>query len=128
MVVDPLVSGLNSILAKGRNSLNNLQQLLLRFRSGPIASTFDIAKMYNNLQIDKSHLCYQLFLWKDNLDPDPPLQYMVFTRAMYGVVCTGNQAESAIRIAAEHIKETHPMGAKAVCEQIYVDDGLPIAI
>ena len=127
MVVDPLVSGLNAILAKGQNSLNNLQQLLLRFRGVPIVATFDIAKMYNNLFLEVDNYQYQLFLWKENLDPDAELKYMVFLRAMYGVVCTGNQAETSIRRAAKHYQDIYPLGAAAIMNEVYVDDGLPTA-
>ena len=44
---------------------------------------------------------------------------------MYGVTCTGNQAETAIRRAAKHFEEKYPLGAHAILSQTYVDDGLP---
>ena len=46
---------------------------------------------------------------------------------MYGVVSTGNQAETSIRLAAEHYKDTCPPGASSICDEIYVNVGLPNA-
>ena len=51
MVVDSRTSGLNDHLAKGLNTLNNLQQLLIKFRSYKHIGSFDISKMYNMLYI-----------------------------------------------------------------------------
>jgi len=128
MVVDPLVSHLNEFLAKGKNQLQNLQSLLLEFRSYPYVAGFDITKMYNNLWMDPRDFCYNLFLWIDELNPENPVEIWVFTRAMYGVVSTGNQAESAIRRAARKLEDEFPLGAEAIINHVYVDDGLPHAL
>ena len=127
IVVDPLTSGLNNFLAKGVNTLQNLQQLMLDFRMWPHVAAFDIQKMYNNLHIEEEDLCFMLFLWVDNLDPTGKIKLMVFTRAMYGVVSSGNQAETSIRRAATHYMSKYPLGAQMILSHIYVDDGLPVA-
>ena len=44
---------------------------------------------------------------------------------MYGVTCTGNQAEIAIRHAATHFQEIYTLGAEAILECTYIDNGLP---
>ncbi|HIM99666.1 MAG TPA: hypothetical protein EYM61_00620 [Deltaproteobacteria bacterium] len=125
MVVDPRMSGLNEYLAKGINTLNNLQQIMLEFRSWPIVATYDIHKMYNSLFIEEASLCYQLYLWTPNLDPNGPIIVMVFTRAMYGVVSSGNQSETGIRRCAMENEIAYPLGARAIKFNQYVDDGLP---
>ena len=123
VVVDPLSSRLNIHLAKGVNTLQNLQQLLLDFRTHKHTSTFDIQKFYNALYIEEEHLCFQLFLWVEDLDPEGDVIIMVFSRAMYGVVSTGNQAETAIRRGAVHYQIEKPLGAQCILTHIYVDDG-----
>ncbi|XP_066932960.1 uncharacterized protein [Clytia hemisphaerica] len=60
---------LNDLLAKGRNTLNRLQEVLIRFFIHPIAMHTDIKKMYNTIKLDESHWCYQRYVWEANLDP-----------------------------------------------------------
>ena len=64
-------------------------------------------------------------LFIDDMDPNGEVEIYVLVRAMYGVTCTGNQAETAIRRAARHFQEEYPLGAEAILERTYVDDGLP---
>ena len=125
MVVDSRTSGLNDHLAKGLNTLNNLQQLLLRFRSFKHIGSFDISKMYNMLYIEESHLQYQLILWVDALDPNKEIEVWVMMRAIYGTVSSGNQAEVAIRRGAAKMQDQCPEGAYTIIYETYVDDGVP---
>ena len=87
------MSHLNSFLAKGVNTLQSLQELILNFRSWKCCGTYDIAKMYNNLFIEEDHLKFQLILWSEDLDPSNEVEIYCLTRTMYGVTCSGNQAE-----------------------------------
>ena len=125
MVVDSRTSGLNEHLAKGLNTLNNLQQLLLRFRSYEHIGSYDISKMYNMLFIEPSHLQYQLILWVDEMDPKNETEVWVMMRAIYGTISSGNQAEVAIRRGASVLQDKYPEGAHTIIEETYVDDGIP---
>ena len=125
MVVDSRTSGLNDHLAKGLNTLNNLQQLLLKFRSYKYIGSFDISKMYNMLYIEESHLQYQLILWVDEMNPENEVEVWVMLRAIYGTVSSGNQAEVAIRRGATELEQEHPQGAHTIIHETYVDDGVP---
>ena len=125
MVVDSRTSGLNDHLAKGLNTLNNLQQLLIKFRSYKYIGSFDISKMYNMLYIEESHLQYQLILWVDEMNPENEVEVWVMLRAIYGTVSSGNQAEVAIRRGATELEKDHPQGAYTIIHETYVDDGVP---
>ena len=57
---------LNDILAKGRNNLNNLQEIL--WSTKPTAIHSDITKMYNTIQLKESDWCYQRYLWQEELE------------------------------------------------------------
>ena len=125
MVVDSRTSGLNDHLAKGLNTLNNLQQLLIKFRSYKYIGSFDISKMYNMLYIEEAHLQYQLILWVDEMNPDNEVEVWVMLRAIYGTVSSGNQAEVAIRRGATKLEKDYPQGAYTIIHETYVDDGVP---
>ena len=125
IVMDSRSSGFNDWLAKGINSLNNLQVLVLLWRTFLACGTFDISKMYNMLHIDPAHLCYQLVLWRDQMDPASPIEIWVITRAIYGTISSGNQAEVAIRRGATHFQNDYPEGAHTIIHETYVDDGMP---
>ena len=123
--MDSRQSGLNNFLAKGLNSLNNLQMLIMLWRTYKHVGTFDIGKMYNMLHIDDAHLCYQLILWQDQMEPTNPVEIWVVTRAIYGTISSGNQAEVAIRRGATHFQNELPEGAHTIIHETYVDDGMP---
>ena len=125
MVMDSRCSGLNEHLAKGHNTLNNLQMLLIKFRAYRHAGSYDISKMYNMLRIEESHLCYQMILWVDQMDPNREVEVWVIQRAIYGTVSSGNQAEVAIRRGANALSNRYPEGAYTIIYETYVDDGLP---
>ena len=57
---------LNSLLAKGRNNMNKLVELGIRWQIGKHAFYTDIRKMYNIIRLDKDDWCYQLYLWDDD--------------------------------------------------------------
>ena len=63
---------LNGILAKGRNNLASLINVLLKFRCSKAAFTCDIRMAYNNLKLHHDHIRHQLYLWKEDLDPSSP--------------------------------------------------------
>ena len=115
---------LNDLLAKGRNTLNRLQEVLIRFFIHPIAMHTDIKKMYNTIKLDESHWCYQRYVWQDSLDPSKIPQEKVVKTLIYGVKSSGNQAEYGLRRVAELSKAEYPEIEELVKRDIYVDDCL----
>ena len=49
LVVDPTMSGLNILLAKGENNLGNIFDILTRSRTNQFSWAADISKLYNML-------------------------------------------------------------------------------
>merc|ERR1719239_43930 len=92
MIVDPTMTGLNLILAKGENRLGNLAEILIRNRVKRFAWSSDISKMYNQLKLNESAYPYSLFLFNQALQSDIPPDVWVMLVAWYGVTPTGNQA------------------------------------
>ena len=68
LVVDPTMSGLNILLAKGENNLGNIFDILTRSRTNQFSWAADISKLYNMIHLDVSALPFSLFLWMQMLN------------------------------------------------------------
>ena len=122
LVVDPTMTGLNEILAKGSNMLSKIPELLVNFRSHKFSWNTDISKLYNQLHLNNASLPYSLFLYHESLDPATPPEVWVMSRAWYGVVSTGNQAGVAMEFLANTFKEEFPAAYDPLMRWRYVDD------
>ena len=81
----------------------------------------DIQKMYNAVYLDKSHWCYQMYLWNNEFEMDNP-EWKVITTLIYGVKSSGNQAECAVRKTAKLMESKYEQVSEIVHKDIYVDD------
>ena len=106
----PTPSGysLNDILAKGRNNLNKLQELLTRWTIHHVALHTDVLKMYNTIRLDEKDWRYQLYFWHPNLELNKQPELKVIKIMIYGLRSSGNQAEYALRKVANVSKEEFP--------------------
>ena len=122
----PTCSGysLNDILAKGRNSMNKLVEIFIRWRKHRYGFHTDVRKMYNSVKLDSDDWCLQRYLWKNNLDENEPLEEKVIKTLIYGVRSSGNQAECGLRRTALLSKDEYPKVCKIIHEDVYVDDCL----
>jgi len=76
---------LNDILAKGKNGLNKLQEIVTRWSAHPIGIHTDISKMYNTIRLDERDWCLQRYVWEQNLDPSKIPEEKVIKTLIYGV-------------------------------------------
>ena len=113
---------LNSILAKGSNSLNSLQAITIRWATYPHAFHSDVQKMYNKVHLDSSHWCYQLYLFSKNLDVGDIPEWKVIKTLIYGVRPSGSLAQCALRRTVELCKEAYPLAYNPVMFDTYMDD------
>ena len=122
----PTSSGysLNDILAKGRNSMNKLLEIFLRWRGYRMAFHTDIQKMYNSVKLRESDWCFQRYLWQENLDPTQPPEEKIIKTLMYGIKSSGNQAETALRETVKLFRHKYPEVFRVINEDVYVDDCL----
>ena len=121
LVVDPTMSGLNIVLAKGENNLGNIFDILTCSRTNQFSWAADISKLYNMLHLDYSAL-FSLFLYHTSMDGSIKPDVYVMTWAWYDVVPTGAQAAVAIRLLAELSSSDHPDAIEVLSKDIYVDD------
>ena len=125
MVVDPTMTGLNLMLAKGENRLGKMNEILIRNRAKSHAWSSDISKMYNQLQLNESSYPFSLFLYYSSLDPDIEPEIWVMLVAWYGVVPTGNQAGFAIEDLATNARPGFDIAKEPLMKDRFVDDLAP---
>ena len=125
IILNPSMTWLNLILAKGVNMLPMISSVLYRFSCHREAWGTDISKMYNQLYLAESDYPYSLFLFHESMDPATEPVVYVLTRAWYGVSSTGNQAGAAIDRLAKENASTFPMALGPLTKDRYVDDCLP---
>ena len=113
---------LNCLLAKGRNNMNKLVELGIRWQIRRYAFHCDIRKMYNTTRLNEDHWCYQLYLWDNDLSQEREPKVKVIKTLIYGVKSSGNQAERGIRETGNLMKEGYPRQNEMIHDDIYVDD------
>ena len=115
---------LNDILAKGRNSMNRLQEIVIRWSIHKVAYHTDIKTMYNRIKLREQFWCLQRYIFHEDLDPRKIPEEKIIKTLIYGVKCSGNIAELAIRETAELSKEEYPEVNEVIQKDIYIDDCL----
>ena len=113
---------LNDVLAKGIKSLNSMLGIYLSFRCWRVALHTDAKKLYNHVKLRVAHWRFQLYYWHENLDISEPPELKVIKTLIYGLKSSGNQAECALRMLAELLKDKYPEAARAIIEDTYMDD------
>ena len=113
---------LNSLLAKGGTSLNNLQNIMIRWSSYPNAFHSDVQKMYNRVMLDQAHWCYQLYLFSKDLSLNDHAEWKVIKTLIYGVRPSGSLAECALRRTFELCRDQYPLGYRPIMFDTYMDD------
>ena len=120
----PTASGyaLNDVVAKGKNNMNVLLEIFIRWRMYRFAFHTDVRTMYNCIKLEQAYWCFQRYLYQKDLDPEEDEEEKVITTAIYGVSSSGNQAERGLRLTAELNKEEYPEVYEIVRRDTYVDD------
>ena len=111
----------NDIVAKGKNSLNALVEIFLKWRCHLVAYHTDVRTMYNCIRL-REDWCYQRYLFQEDLDPTKEPEEKVIKTCIYGVRSSGNQAERGLRLTGELNKEKYPEVNEIIRKDIYIDD------
>jgi hypothetical protein len=123
----PTASGksLNDILPKGRNNLNKLQEIFIRWMVFPVGFHTDIQTMYPSVHLRREDWCYQRYWWNSQLDPSKPPEEKVIMTCIFGIKCSGNIAEKSLRLVAELSKKEYPEVYDIIRHDTYMDDSVP---
>ena len=114
----------NSVLPKGKNTLNKLVEIFLRWFIYKIGFHTDIKKMYNSIQLRKQDWTYQRHIFHPELYKKKIPHEKVIKTLIYGVRPSGNQAEHALRETAKLSKDLYPDVYRIVYKDTYLDDCL----
>lgn len=113
---------LNDIVAKGKNNMNKLVEIAIRWMTHHVGIHTDIQKMYNAVRLQEEHWCLQRYIWEEQLDDKKIPEEKVIKTLIYGVKSSGNQAERGLRETARLSAESHPEVSEIVMKDTYVDD------
>ena len=115
---------LNDVIAKGRNNMNKLVEIVLRWMTHQVAFHTDIQKMYNSIKLRQEDWCYQRYIWQQDLDPSKIPDEKVIKTLIYGVRSSGNQAETGLCKTADISKNEYREIIEIIHTDFYVDDCL----
>ena len=115
-------NSLNSCLASGPNSLNPMLDVMLRFRSYPIAIHLDLSKAYNTLRTGLVERHVRRFVWR--FSPQEDWQDFALDRVHFGDLCAATQLEVGKDLVADAGVDIDPEASKKIKDDLYVDDGL----
>lgn len=100
----------------------DLADILMVFRSFEVAITVDVVKMFRQVVVTSQHQKYQKILFR--FSPDEQIRVFKIHRVIYGQAASPYLSVKAMQqCAIDHAAE-YPLGAKALMEAFYVDDGL----
>ena len=98
----------DDILAKGKNNMKKLVEIVIRWSIHKIGYHTDIKKMYNSVKLVEDDWCLQRHIWQKDLDPRKLPEEKVIKTLVYGVKSSGNQAERGLRETARLSAEEYP--------------------
>ena len=113
---------LNQTLSVGPTIQPTLTNILLKFRTYPIALNGDISKMFREIKLCTADKDLHRFLWRPTTED--PLQDYRMTRVTFGVSASPYLAVKTLQRTATDHGEDYPEASSHVFESFYVDDFL----
>ena len=114
---------LNDCLYTGPNFGQNILDILLRFRTHPIALVGDVEKAFLMVSVTARDRDALRFLWVANIrHPDPEIVVLRFTRVVFGVSASPFLLNATIHHHMEKLKSEQPCFVEKFHRSIYVDD------
>lgn len=111
---------LNQVLMPGPKLQQNIEDIILRFRTHAVVFTCDIKQMYRQIRLHDDDCKYQTIFWRDA--PDKPLQQFELTTVTYGVSSSAYLAMRVVHELAVLNQATYPEAARVLKEDTFVDD------
>ncbi|UYV69343.1 K02A2.6-like, partial [Cordylochernes scorpioides] len=111
---------LNDFLHTGPKLQHDIFNILVKFRTNPIAFTGDIEKMYRQIKVNSSDLDFQRIFWR-NCPLESLLEYRLLT-VTYGMSCAPYLAIRTLMQLATDKELLFPEASKILKTDFYVDD------
>ena len=114
---------LNNCLHTGPKYNQNILEILLRFRSYPVAVVADVEKAFLMISVDPKDRDVLRFLWVKNvMSGEPEIIILRFARVVFGVSSSPFLLNATIWLHLNKYLETQPALVEKIQESIYVDD------
>lgn len=113
-------TSLNSILMVGPIVQSSLVEILMRFRKHRFVIVGDVEKMYRMVWVNNEDAKYQNILWRASVN-EPVKQYSLCT-VTYGTAPASFISTRCLKELAINNEAAHPQAAKAILNDMYVDD------
>ena len=114
---------LNSCLHTGPSFNQKILDILLRFRSYPVAITADIERAFLMVSIAEEDLDALRFLWTEDVsNPDPEIKAFRFNRVVFGVSSSPFLLNATIDYHLNQYRATNQELVDIILLSIYVDD------
>ena len=113
----------NDLWPKGPNSLSNLVEVLLRWRSYPVAVVWDLTKAYHSIFTSPTERYLRLIVWRFGKSGEDWLTWG-FDRVAFGDIPASVFLEIVKDLAARLGADIDPDTARKIVEDSYVDDNL----
>ncbi len=113
---------LNDYILPGPNLLNDVNAVLLRFRSGLVAFSGDVKQMFLRIWLDPADRPYHCFLWRD--EPSAPLKVYQFRVHVFGNAGSPCVAVYVVKEHAKKYKKLYPKAVEAIHHSTLIDDVL----
>lgn len=111
---------LNSNLLIGPKLQSNISDVILNFRTYPVALTCDIRQMYRCINLDPRDRRYQHILWRFN-SLEPISEYELTTLS-FGLSCSPYLAQKVLQKLAKDEGSNYKLGSESILSCCYIDD------
>ena len=111
---------LNNLLRVGPTLHPTLADILLKFRTYPVALTADVSKMYREVELHPTDRDLHRFVWRPT--PQEDLQDFRMTRVTFGVSASPYLAIKTLQQTAKDHGADYPTASNHIVSSFYVDD------
>ena len=119
---------LNECLHKGPKFDQKILDILLRFRTYPIALTANIEKVFLMISVSEQDRDALRFLWVDNVySKDPKILTLRFARVVFGLSASPFLLNATLQHHLHQYSSTHPEVVRLLVNSTYVDDIVCVA-
>ena len=117
--------GLNEHLLAGPNILNDVVGVLLRFRSGLVAFSGDVRKMFLRIFLEPADRPFHCFLWREK--PEGDLRVLQFQVHVFGNAGSPFVAVFVTKEHAKRFQQKYPKAVETIHFSTLIDDVLDSA-
>ena len=111
---------LNNLLQVGPTLHPTLADILIKFRTYPVALTADVSKMYREVELHPTDRDLHRFVWRPT--PQEDLQDFRMTRVTFGVSASPYLAIKTLQQTAKDHGADYPTASNHIVSSFYVDD------